>query len=265
MRRPIWTIGTLTVVLAVLTAAALWALRAQPRSSLVTVLEGLTVEQTVATLAAQTDHTAAEYRTALRDGSVTSALHPGDAADLRSWEGLLFPDTYQIADREGPAEILQLLADTTEARVAAVDWSWLQGRGLTPYQGLVIASLIEREAGIDADRPLISSVIHNRLEIGMRLQIDATVVYALGGYPDGGLTFDDLEVDSPYNTYRIDGLPPTPISGARLASLRAAAAPADTDYFFYVLASRDGSHAFATDYDEFLELVEASREAGIIP
>ena len=99
----------------------------------------------------------------------------------------------------------------------------------------------------------------------MRLMIDATVVYALGGYPEDGLTYADLEIDSPYNTYRIDGLPPTPIAGPGLASLQAAAAPADTDYFFYVLADADGNHAFAATYEEFLVLVEQSREKGLIP
>jgi UPF0755 protein len=91
------------------------------------------------------------------------------------------------------------------------------------------------------------------------------VVYALGGYPEGGVTYDDLEVDSPYNTYLIEGLPPTPIAGVRLASLRAAADPADTDYLFYVLSGPDGSHAFSATYEEFLENKERSQEAGLLP
>jgi UPF0755 protein len=99
----------------------------------------------------------------------------------------------------------------------------------------------------------------------MPLQIDATVVYALGGLPQGGLSLQDLQVDSSYNTYLHNGLPPTPIAGPRLASLRAAAAPAETDYLYYVLISADGQHAFTADFDEFLQLQQQAREAGLIP
>ena len=111
------------------------------------------------------------------------------------------------------------MARTAEQRVESVDWTALEARGLTPYQGIVIASMIEREVVVDEERALVASVILNRLEIGMRLQIDATVLYALGN-PGRAPTFEDLEFDSPYNTYQIDGLPPTPIAGPRLASLR---------------------------------------------
>ncbi len=231
----------------------------------ITVVEGLTVPATLDRLANQTGFTVDAYTTALLDGSVTSSLLPADPDGLTSWEGLLFPDTYEVTDQEGPAEILQRLADTALARVESVDWSYVEDRGLSVYDGIVIASMIEREAGVDADRPLIASVIYNRLDIGMRLQIDATVVYALGGYPPGGLTFDDLEIESPYNTYAVDGLPPTPIAGVRLASMQAAADPADTDYFFYVLADSTGRHEFTTTYEEHLAAIERARAAGALP
>jgi UPF0755 protein len=259
---------TIIATLAFLSAAAAIAVvlsRAGTETFRITIVEGLTVDGTLDALASQTGFTVDELTAPLLDGTVTSDLLPRTPRILQDWEGLLFPDTYDVTDRQTPAEILQRLADTAEARVAAVDWSEAEARGLSVYEGIVIASMIEREAAVDGDRPLISSVIYNRLEIGMRLQIDATVVYAVGGYPEGGLTLDDLRVDSPYNTYRIDGLPPTPISGVGRASLEAAAAPADTGYFFYVLASADGSHAFAEDYDEFLVLVEQSRRDGFIP
>jgi UPF0755 protein len=259
---------TIIAAAAFLGAAAALAVvvsRAGTETFRITIVEGLTTDQTLESLAAQTGFTVDELAGPLLDGSVESELLRRPAESLRDWEGLLFPDTYDVTDRQTPVEILQRLADTAEARVASVDWRGAEARGLSVYEGIVIASMIEREAAVDGDRPLISSVIHNRLEIDMRLQIDATVVYAVGGYPEGGLTLDDLQVDSPYNTYRIDGLPPTPISGVGLASLEAAAAPADTGYFFYVLASPDGSHAFAEDYDEFLVLVEQSRAAGLIP
>jgi UPF0755 protein len=230
-----------------------------------TVIEGLRIDQMLDSIAGQTDFTVEQLTEALLDGSVTTSLRPGRPDDLQDWEGLLFPDTYEFSTRDGPADVLQLMADTTGDRVAAVDWSYLEEQGLSVYDGLVIASLIEREAALDEERPIIASVIFNRLGIEMPLQIDATVVYVLKGMPEGGLSLADLQIDSPYNTYRYIGLPPTPISGARPASLRAAATPADTDFLYYVLAGEDGSHAFTADYDEFLLLQEQARENGLIP
>jgi UPF0755 protein len=230
-----------------------------------TLIEGLTVPQMLESLADQADFSVSALEAPLLNGLVTSDLLPEGADSLASWEGLLFPDTYEVYVDDEPAEVLQLLADTAELRVASVDWTYLAERGLTPYDGVIIASMIEREARLDEERPVIASVIFNRLDQGMLLQIDATVVYVLGGLPDGGLTLDDLQVDSPYNTYRYEGLPPTPIAGARLASLRAAAAPADTTYLYYVLFDEEGRHAFTDDFDEFLRLQEQAREAGLIP
>jgi UPF0755 protein len=230
----------------------------------ITVIEGLTVNQMLDSIARQTEFTFAEMSAALLDGSVTSSLLPRPVDELADWEGLLFPDTYEFASNVRPSEILETLAATAEARVASVDWSDLEARGLTTYEGVIIASMIEREAAIDDERPIIASVIFNRLDADMLLQIDATVVYALGG-GSRVLTLDDLEVESPYNTYLNPGLPPTPIAGPRLASLRAAAGPAETDYLYYVLADSDGNHAFTADFDEFLEFQQQAREDGIIP
>ncbi len=231
----------------------------------ITLIEGLSVAAMLDSLADQTGYERAVLQGALLDGSVTSELLPEEPDELADWEGLLFPDTYEIFEDDPPAEVLQLLADTAEQRVGSIDWTYLTDRGLTPYDGVIIASLIEREAALDEERPLIASVVYNRLAIDMLLQIDATIVYVLGGLPEGGLSLDDLAIDSPYNTYLYKGLPPTPISGTRLASLRAAAAPAETDYLFYVLRDADGHHAFTADFDEFLELQQAAREAGLIP
>ncbi|HSQ36772.1 MAG TPA: endolytic transglycosylase MltG [Acidimicrobiia bacterium] len=231
----------------------------------VTLIEGLTVPQMLGSLAEQADFEVGDLEAPLLNGLVTSDLLPEGADSLASWEGLLFPDTYEIFADDEPADVLQLLADTAELRVASVDWAYLTERGLTPYDGIIIASMIEREARLDEERPIIASVIFNRLDQGMLLQIDATVVYVLGGLPEGGLTLDDLQVDSPYNTYRYEGLPPTPIAGARLASLRAAAAPSQTTYLYYVLFDDEGRHAFTDDFDEFLRLQQEAREAGLIP
>ncbi len=181
---------------------------------------------------------------------------------LANWEGLLFPDTYEFASSAEPVDILQRLASTMEQRVGSIDWANLESAGMTPYDGLKIASLIESEAQLDEERPTVSSVIHNRLNMGMKLDIDATVLYALG--TDDPAQFD-REVDSPYNTYLVNGLPPTPISTPGRASLNAAAAPAQTDFLYYVLSDLEGHHAFAATLDEHNANVAQSREDGVLP
>lgn len=223
----------------------------------ITVIEGLTIGQMLESIARQTDFAFDEMAALLLDGTVGSDLLPEEADELRDWEGLLFPDTYEFSEDATAAEVLDRLATTTEERVGAIDWSMLDERGLTPYEGVIVASLIEKEVVLDEERAVVASVVFNRLDLGMRLQIDATVIYALGAVPEGGLTLADLEVDSPYNTYLIDGLPPTPISGVRSASLRAAAAPADTEYLFYVVTDEEtGRHTFVETFEEFLEILE---------
>lgn len=229
-----------------------------------TIREGLRIGEVLDELADGTPHERDSFEDALLSGAVTSSLLPEGDTTLTSWEGLLFPDTYEYFSDATPVEILELMATTMEQRVASVDWSSLEESGLTVYEGIVAASLIESEAGVDEDRPLIASVIENRLELGMPLQIDATVLYALDRR-GGAVTLDDLEVDSPWNTYQNTGLPPTPIGGTGLASLEAAAAPAETDYLYYVLTSEDGSHSFTDDYDEFLAFKAQAQEDGVIP
>lgn len=217
-----------------------------------TVVEGLTVAQMLESIARQTDIPFSDLSRVLLDGTLTSSLMPAEASSLQDWEGLLFPDTYEFASDATATDILDRMARTAEQRVASIDWSVLEAAALTPYDGLIIASIIEREAMLDDDRPLVSSVIRNRLEAGMRLQMDVTVVYALGGLPPGGLTLADLEVDSPYNTYLVSGLPPTPIAGVGPASLAAAASPAETDYLYFLVADDTGALRFTADFDEFI-------------
>jgi UPF0755 protein len=181
---------------------------------------------------------------------------------LQDWEGLLFPDTYEFAQTATPVEILQRMATTMEERVGSIDWSAWEELGYTPYQGIILASLIESEVRVDEERPIVSSVIHNRLAEQMPLDIDATVLYALGTRDAAEF---DRDVDSPYNTYLNAGLPPTPIASPRLASLEAAAAPDATPYFFYVLSDTDGHHAFAETLDEHNANVAQAREDGVLP
>jgi UPF0755 protein len=181
---------------------------------------------------------------------------------LSDWEGLLFPDTYEFAASAAPADILQRLASTMEQRVGSIDWTLLEEAGMSIYDGVTLASLIETEVLLDEERPTVSSVIHNRLGLGMKLDIDATVLYALGTR-DAALF--DGEVDSPYNTYLVNGLPPTPIASPGRASLEAAAAPAETEFLYYVLSDLEGHHAFATTLDEHNANVAQAREDGVLP
>jgi UPF0755 protein len=232
-----------------------------------TVIEGWPIERIITELGRQTDFTEADYRVALVGGAVTSPLLPAISDTITGvtrWEGLLFPAKYDIATNSTPVTILQRMADEMVTRLDTVDWSRIDELEISRYEAIIIASLIQREAGTDEDRPLISSVIHNRLQDGIRLQIDATVVYAVGDV-NGRVTAEDLKVPSPYNTYRVDGLPPTPIGTVQIISVDAAVDPADTTYYFYVLADTDGTHAFAETYEEHQENVQKSKDAGVLP
>lgn len=230
-----------------------------------TLVEGWTIDRILDELATQTTFTRDEFEKALVSDSMTSPMLPepsGDITPLTRWEGLLYPATYPIGGAATPDSILKQMADEMVTRTSGIDWSRIEDLGISRYEALIIASLIEREAGIDDDRPVIASVIHNRLNLDMRLQIDATVVYALGGV-NGVVTAEDLKTDSPYNTYRVDGLPPTPIGSIRDLSLQAAVRPSSTKFLFYVLVSKDGAHAFAETYEGHQANIERAREAGV--
>lgn len=239
-----------------------------PTGSGIIVYEGHDVRRILAGLAAETGYPVEAFEEALTSGEVTSPLLPTDLPEgvdeLTRWEGLFFPARYEIPEGATPAQILTVLADETVRRVDTVDWSRLEELAITRYEALIVASLIQREAGVDADRPLIASVIYNRLEAGMPLQIDATVVYALGESP-GRVLAEHLEIDSPWNTYRVKGLPPTPIGTAQMESIQAAAAPAETDYLFYVLVTPDGRHGFSTTYEEHQEKIAQAKKDGVLP
>ena len=232
-----------------------------------TVIEGWTIERILTELGDQTGFSETAYRAALASGEVASPMLPDTSADVTTitrWEGMLFPAKYDITDESTPATILQRMSDEMVGRLDPVDWSRIDELEISRYDAIIIASLIEREAGTDADRPLISSVIHNRLQEDIRLQIDATVVYAISDV-NGRVTAEDLKVPSPYNTYRVDGLPPTPIGTVQIISVDAAVDPTDTDYYFYVLARTDGSHAFATTYAQHQANIRKAKAAGVLP
>jgi UPF0755 protein len=208
----------------------------------ITFREGLTIEEKAQVYEAAGFGTAADFIEAARDPSPVAALDP-DAPDL---EGYLFPETYALPRHATAADLVASMARRfdrvfgPELREAAA------ARGLSVREVVTLASLVEKETGVPEERTLVSAVFSNRLRIGMRMQCDPTVIYALqkAGRYTGNLTRADLQFDSPYNTYRYAGLPPGPIAAPGKASLEAALAPADSDYLYFV-SRNDGSHVFA--------------------
>jgi UPF0755 protein len=243
--------------------AVLDALSAGPRIRFAKLVipEGLTLDEIAARVGRIPGHDAQRFGDLARSGSVRSRWQP---PGLTSLEGLLFPDTYLVTDKEDEAAVLSRLVNRFDQ---VADQIGLGRRplpaGLSPYQAVVAASLVEREAKVPEDRPLIASVIENRLERGMKLQVDATVLYALGRHQERVL-FKDLEVDSPYNTYKVDGLPPTPIGAPGRSSLEAVIDPANEEYLYYVLFEKNGKHAFASTPAEFERLKTEARRKGVL-
>ncbi|MGZ5329048.1 MAG: endolytic transglycosylase MltG [Actinomycetota bacterium] len=170
-------------------------------------------------------------------------------------EGFLYPETYRIPATSTADEVIQRLLDQFALEAEGLPWGNAEDLGVTPYEIVTIASMIEKEAAIQKDRPLIAGVIYNRLADGMQLGIDATILYA-DPTPDGELSTSDLETDTPYNTRIRTGLPPTPIASPYRWSLDAALNPAETDFYYYVLCGNDGGHRFAKTYAEHLHNVD---------
>ena len=242
----------------------------------VTFPEGFTVSQMAKRLAEKTLRLNADlFNVAAQDPAISAAYRPAGQTSL---EGLLFPDTYQISGDESEGQVVTRMVQLMErvARQEGLDESQ-DLVGFSPYKALIIASMIEREAKTEADRAKIARVIYNRLQLGMKLQIDATLYYAA---PEGSTFTQAKELDSPYNTYLYKGLPPTPIANPGRASIAAALHPAQDPlqndpickgvakpcrYLFYVLSNKDGSHAFAATLAQHEANIEVSRAAGLLP
>lgn len=185
-----------------------------------------------------------------------TTFEPAWKIELSQNEGYLFPDTYLIPKDASVNFIVSMLKNNFKNQYTKISTSQTQNQvRLGQKQVVTIASLIEREAKFEKDRPLVSSVISNRLNLGMPLQIDATIQYVLGyqfneqRWWKKNLTKEDLQIDSLYNTYLHPGLPPTPISNPGLSSLQAAANPANTDYLYYV-SDKQGHNHYAKTLEE---------------
>ena len=217
---------------------------------------GLTFEEIAARVGRLPGRSAERFLSLGASGTVRSKFQP---ATVTSLEGLTWPDTYFVASTDTERTILRTIVDAFDRHAGTVGLA----EATDPYQAVVIASLIQREAGVDEDRPLIAAVIANRIRDNMPLQIDATVIYARGG-GTAPLTDADFQLVSPYNTYRVPGLPPTPIATVTEPSLRAALHPATVAFKYYVLTDASGKHAFAVTYTEHQRNISDARRRGVL-
>jgi UPF0755 protein len=205
----------------------------------VTVPEGFTVRDVAALLAREGYGSAASFLCLADDPEfLLAAGVPGPRL-----EGYLFPDTYRLTPVMSPSEILGLMVRRFHDRFDAERYRRAAARGMSVDEVITLASIVEKETALASERPVIAGVFYNRLRIGMPLQSDPTLIYALPDF-DGNLTRADLARPSAYNTYLLSGLPPGPIANPGLAAIDAVLSPADTPYFYFV-SRNDGSHVFA--------------------
>lgn len=225
-------------------------------TSWVTIPEGYTLRQIAHALEERGVANAEEFlRLATTEGDTFKASFPLP----KNLEGYLFPNTYRFPRGTGARQAIQSMVSLLEREVYQKYREEIERSGFSFHQILTIASLIEREAKVPEDRPLISAVIRNRLRRDMKLEIDATVLYALGKHKPRVL-YRDLEIDSDYNTYRRKGLPPGPIANPGIVCIEAALRPAQVDYLYYV-ARPDGSHIFTRTLEEHhVAVAQARRE-----
>jgi UPF0755 protein len=213
----------------------------------ITFPEGLTILEMARLYESRGFGASGDFTEAAGDASLIQDLDP-QATDL---EGYLFPDTYALPRRTAASRLIAQMVDRFRASYTDDIRARAAEREMTTREVVTLASLVEKETGAGAERPIVAAVYANRLKIGMGMQADPTVVYALqkAGKYDGNIRREDLAIDSPYNTYKYSGRPPGPIASPGKASLEAAVAPADVPYLYFV-SRNDGTHAFAATLDE---------------
>jgi len=218
----------------------------------ITFPEGLNLQEMARLYEQQGFGKAAAFVEAARDPGAIRSLDPA-APDL---EGYLFPETYSVPRDTTAAKLVGLMVGRFKQLFTPEMQQAAQALELTPREAVTLAALVEKETAQPSERPIVAAVYLNRLKIGMAMQADPTVIYALqrAGRYNGNIRRDDLSFDSPYNTYRYPGLPPGPIASPGLASLQAAVSPANVDYLYFV-SRNDGSHVFARTLVEHNENV----------
>jgi len=212
-----------------------------------TVPEGLDWQETAAALGGKGFGTEEEYLELVSDPSLIADLDP----EAENLEGYLFPETYSVTRGTSPREVVELMVSRFREVWSEEFQARAKAREMSVREIVTLASLIEKETALPEERPLVSSVFHNRLSLGMKLACDPTVIYAVKRVKpwDGIIHRSDLEFDSPYNTYLYPGLPPGPIANPGLASIKAALNPAESFYLYFV-SRNDGSHVFSDSYAE---------------
>ena len=219
---------------------------------------GLMLSQIGDVVATLPGHTKAGFLAAANSGRVRSHYEPPATNSL---EGLLAPDTYFVGTSESDDSILRRLVTHFDALADQVGTN--SATTVTPYQTIIIASLIGQEAKLPADSPQVSAVIYNRIRARMPLQIDATLCYLKGGCPPVP-TNADKQSSSPYNTYKIAGLPPTPIASVTTSALQAALQPAAVPYIYYVIGDSTGKLVFSTTLQQQQANIRAARAKGLL-
>jgi UPF0755 protein len=228
----------------------------------VTFPEGLTIHEMAAIFERGGLGPGAEFEAAGGDGALAAAFDP----DAQTLEGYLFPSTYAMPRHAGAAGTVRAMLAQFEHVFDAKIRAAAAAHQLSIRQAVTLASIVEKETAQPAERPIVAAVYRNRLALGMPLQCDPTVVYALmkAGRWNGNITKADLQIDSPYNTYRYPGMPPGPIASPGRASLEAAVHPADVPYLYFV-SRNDGTHAFATTLEEHNRNVSKWQKSGKQP
>jgi UPF0755 protein len=233
---------------------------AREQLSRMTIPEGFTLAQISERVGKLPGRSTQRFLDLAASGQVRSTFLPAGNNNL---EGLLYPETYDVRPKDDEAVILQRLVGAFDqlASEAGLDQAAAKV-GVTPYEVVIIASMIEREARLPEDRAMVARVVYNRLQKKMPLGIDATIRYALNK-PTGALRQSELAADNAYNTRKRAGLPPTPIASPGRASLEAALNPAPGTWLYYVLADKDGRHVFATTDAEFQKAVANCKAQGL--
>ena len=243
--------GTYTIVAGSSVDEIIQVLQTPPLANGVTIPEGSTLQQTAEYIATYTNGRipAETFVAAASNASVYASAYPflSEVGD-NSLEGFLFPKTYPIPEDATADTVIRLMLDQYASETAGLDWSYAEQHGLSQYDALKLASIVEKESD-DSHRATVASVFYNRLADSMRLQSDATVAYVVGHDP----TAEDVATENDYNTYFIDGLPPTPINSPSLECLKAVCSPEETNYYYFYFED-DGkgglNYSFSETYDE---------------
>lgn len=246
--------GTYRIICGTSTEEMVEMFQMGPEVKTVAIPEGYTIAKTAQAMDASSDGRidADEFAELAGDASNYEDDYPFlKQAESGTLEGFLFPKTYEISDSATADSMIRLMLDQYVTETKGLDYSYPEEAGLNEYETLIMASIIEREATSD-NRATVSSVFYNRIAEGMPLQSDATVAYLIDGDP----TPEDLEIDSPYNTYLVRGLPLGPICSPSLASLKAACSPEKTDYLYFYF-TEDGKYSFSHTYDEHQDAIAA--------